>query len=220
MLREREQINGRRTQPKPNQPIAFARRLAGSEVFRAHVQGRHGAGRGNGQLSRWRRPDRVRAVCRRSASLRYATESMRLTTRLMQLASWLLLQRAVNDGEMSAEQAQPRKGQGQARRPGDGDGGAELGRTAGTAPVADRALAAACGSGSATSNGPRQPGQARRLGATIRSPGRSARSPGLSAPSPNSRHPQRLPNEKGPSRRALDRFSPWRAVGQLPISPL
>ena len=31
--------------------------------------------------------------------------SMRLTTRLMQLASWLLLQRAVNEGQMSAEQA-------------------------------------------------------------------------------------------------------------------
>ncbi len=41
----------------------------------------------------------------RPASLAYATESMRLTTRLMQLASWLLLQRAVNEGEMSHEQA-------------------------------------------------------------------------------------------------------------------
>jgi regulator of CtrA degradation len=41
----------------------------------------------------------------RPASLAYATESMRLTTRLMQLASWLLLQRAVNEGEMSKEQA-------------------------------------------------------------------------------------------------------------------
>lgn len=41
----------------------------------------------------------------RPASLAYSTESMRLTTRLMQLASWLLLQRAVNEGEMSHEQA-------------------------------------------------------------------------------------------------------------------
>ncbi|MBO0346939.1 DUF1465 family protein [Roseibium limicola] len=41
----------------------------------------------------------------RPTSLAYATESMRLTTRLMQLASWLLLQRAVNEGEMSKEQA-------------------------------------------------------------------------------------------------------------------
>ena len=35
----------------------------------------------------------------RPASLAYATESMRLTTRLMQLASWLLLHRAVKEGE-------------------------------------------------------------------------------------------------------------------------
>jgi regulator of CtrA degradation len=41
----------------------------------------------------------------RSSSLAYATESMRLTTRLMQLASWLLLHRAVNEGEMSLAQA-------------------------------------------------------------------------------------------------------------------
>ena len=34
----------------------------------------------------------------------YASESMRLTTRLMQLASWLLLQRAANNGEMTTEQ--------------------------------------------------------------------------------------------------------------------
>ena len=37
----------------------------------------------------------------RDASFVYATESMRLTTRLMQLASWLLLQRAVNEGEIT-----------------------------------------------------------------------------------------------------------------------
>jgi regulator of CtrA degradation len=41
----------------------------------------------------------------RAAALSYASESMRLTTRLMQIASWLLLQRAVNEGEMTPEQA-------------------------------------------------------------------------------------------------------------------
>ena len=34
---------------------------------------------------------------------------MRLTTRLMQLASWLLLHRAVNEGEMSLAQANKEK---------------------------------------------------------------------------------------------------------------
>lgn len=45
----------------------------------------------------------------RMASVLYAAESMRLTTRLMQLASWLLLQRAVNNGEMSREQVMAEK---------------------------------------------------------------------------------------------------------------
>src|ERR1700685_3477307 len=45
----------------------------------------------------------------RSAALVYATESMRLTTRLMQLASWLLLHRAVKEGEMTPPQASKEK---------------------------------------------------------------------------------------------------------------
>jgi len=45
----------------------------------------------------------------REASFVYATESMRLTTRLMQLASWLLLQRAVNEGELTVESARTEK---------------------------------------------------------------------------------------------------------------
>ena len=38
-------------------------------------------------------------------SLAYAGESMRLTTRLMQIASWLLVQRAVREGDMTADAA-------------------------------------------------------------------------------------------------------------------
>jgi regulator of CtrA degradation len=45
----------------------------------------------------------------RAVSLTYATESMRLTTRLMQLASWLLLHRAVKEGEMTLVQANREK---------------------------------------------------------------------------------------------------------------
>lgn len=63
----------------------------------------------------------------RHGAIAYATESMRLTTRLMQLASWLLLQRAVSAGELSEEAAAKEKsrinlsdiGPG-ARLPGDG----------------------------------------------------------------------------------------------------
>jgi regulator of CtrA degradation len=42
-------------------------------------------------------------------AIAYASESMRLTTRLMQLAAWLLLQRAVNEGDMTLAQAQTDK---------------------------------------------------------------------------------------------------------------
>ena len=41
----------------------------------------------------------------RGAALAYAGESMRLTTRLMQVASWLLVQRAVREGDMPAAEA-------------------------------------------------------------------------------------------------------------------
>jgi regulator of CtrA degradation len=40
-----------------------------------------------------------------ATSLSYATESMRLTTRLMNIASWLLIRRSVNNGEMTQDRA-------------------------------------------------------------------------------------------------------------------
>jgi regulator of CtrA degradation len=45
------------------------------------------------------------------ANVLYAAESMRLTTRLLDLASWLLIRRAIKEGEMSEAEAQ-RKSQG------------------------------------------------------------------------------------------------------------
>lgn len=41
----------------------------------------------------------------RNAALVYAGESMRVTTRLMQAASWLLIQRAVQEGDMTPQDA-------------------------------------------------------------------------------------------------------------------
>lgn len=41
----------------------------------------------------------------RAGALAYAGESMKLTTRLMQIASWLLVQRAVREGDMTAAAA-------------------------------------------------------------------------------------------------------------------
>jgi regulator of CtrA degradation len=93
--------------PAPT-PVSFIQRLTTSESFRAFF--REGMalveesaayldGAGREESRRLRRP----------AALAYATESMRLTTRLMQIASWLLLQRAVNEGELSPAQAASEK---------------------------------------------------------------------------------------------------------------
>lgn len=41
----------------------------------------------------------------RKIAMLYAGESMRVTTRLMQAASWLLVQRAVHEGDMKVEDA-------------------------------------------------------------------------------------------------------------------
>lgn len=61
----------------------------------------------------------------RHAALTYASESMRLTTRLMQIASWLLVQRAVAEGEITPGEALQEKtrvrlagGEGSDRAPG------------------------------------------------------------------------------------------------------
>ncbi len=85
-------------------PIVFGRHFAHSDTFKtlfregmALVEETAAYLDGDGRTES--------RVLSRGASLGYATESMRLTTRLMQIASWLLLQRAVNEGEMSAEQA-------------------------------------------------------------------------------------------------------------------
>lgn len=89
-------------------PIAFAERFANSETFRdlfregmALVEETAAYLDGDGR--------RESRDLTRSGSLLYTTESMRLTTRLMQLASWLLLQRAVNEGELGREEARREK---------------------------------------------------------------------------------------------------------------
>lgn len=84
--------------------IDFAARFTGSETFRSLF--REGMQLVEETASYLDGPGRAESRgLGRSASLIYATESMRLTTRLMQLASWLLLQRAVNEGEMTQAQA-------------------------------------------------------------------------------------------------------------------
>ncbi len=48
----------------------------------------------------------------------YATESMRLTTRLLELASWLMIRRALKEGEITAEEARTKRERVKLRAPG------------------------------------------------------------------------------------------------------
>jgi regulator of CtrA degradation len=88
--------------------VSFSERLANSQVFATLFRDGmalveetasylDGAGRAESKK------------LERTAAMVYATESMRLTTRLMQLASWLLLHRAVKEGEMTLAQANKEK---------------------------------------------------------------------------------------------------------------
>ena len=90
------------------EPISFGHAYAQSETFRALFQdgmtlveetANYLDGDGRAAAKTLTRP----------SSIVYATESMRLTTRLMQLASWLLLHRSVNDGDMTIAQATEEK---------------------------------------------------------------------------------------------------------------
>ncbi len=89
-------------------PISFAEKLASSEAFK--VLFREGMGLVETSAAYLDGAGRAEAkALPRMEALAYASESMRLTTRLMQIASWLLLQRAVNEGEMSQAQAKAEK---------------------------------------------------------------------------------------------------------------
>lgn len=85
-------------------PVSFIEKLAGSEAFDAMFREGMGLVEESAAYLDGAGRDEAKALPRAEA-LAYAAESMRLTTRLMQIASWLLLQRAVNQGELTRTQA-------------------------------------------------------------------------------------------------------------------
>jgi len=88
--------------------VSFSERLANSQVFAALF--RDGMALVEETATYLDGPGRNESKkLERNAAMVYATESMRLTTRLMQLASWLLLHRAVKEGEMTLAQANKEK---------------------------------------------------------------------------------------------------------------
>src|SRR5437868_3492244 len=89
-------------------PVSFGERLASSQAFATLFRDGMGLVEETASyLDGTGRQDSKKLE--RAAALAYATESMRLTTRLMQLASWLLLHRAVKEGEMTLSQANKEK---------------------------------------------------------------------------------------------------------------
>ena len=94
--------------PVKTNTVSFGQKLAGSEMFKALFK--EGMSLVEEAAAYLDGPGRSESrQLPRNDALAYASESMRLTTRLMQLASWLLLQRAVNEGEMSLAQAATEK---------------------------------------------------------------------------------------------------------------
>jgi regulator of CtrA degradation len=95
------------TQPAAQGPAfdsARAMEFARSEVFERTF--REGMGLVEETAAYLDGPGRAAAKkLSRAAALAYAGESMRLTTRLMQVASWLLVQRAVREGEIALSEA-------------------------------------------------------------------------------------------------------------------
>ena len=89
----------------------------------------------------------------RLAATLYAAESMRLTTRLMQVASWLLLQRAANSGEMTRDQVASEKSKVRLDTASANDDSVGLERAAGRFSRPGQPLAQPAGAGAAPGRG-------------------------------------------------------------------
>jgi regulator of CtrA degradation len=90
--------------PEPPARTAVVRDFAKSELFeRTFAEGMELVEETAGYLDGVGRKESK--LLSRNAALVYAAESMRLTTRLMQIASWLLVQRAVREGDMPVTEA-------------------------------------------------------------------------------------------------------------------
>ncbi len=90
------------------QPIRLAERRIFSDSFKPLYNEGMGLVEQAAEYLDGRGRVEAKRLSRNGATL-YAAESMRLTTRLMQIASWLLLQRAANSGEMTRDQVASEK---------------------------------------------------------------------------------------------------------------
>ena len=97
-------MNQFRTFAVDNAPADFGQNFVRSDAFRALF--REGMLLVEETASYLDGPGRGESrALERTAALTFASESMRLTTRLMQIAAWLLVQRAGAEGEITTSQA-------------------------------------------------------------------------------------------------------------------
>jgi regulator of CtrA degradation len=88
--------------------VAFGERLAGSSQFdRLFADGMGLVERTAAYLDTDGRADARKLA--QPISIAYATESMRLTTRLLEIASWLLIRRSLKNGELTLQEAQAKR---------------------------------------------------------------------------------------------------------------
>jgi regulator of CtrA degradation len=97
--------------------ISFGERFAASDQFDAIFK--EGMGLVERTASYLDGPGRRESrQLRGPVAVLYATESMRLTTRLLELASWLMIQRALKEGEICEEEARGKRARVKLRAPG------------------------------------------------------------------------------------------------------
>jgi regulator of CtrA degradation len=101
----------------PGVTVSFGERFAASDQFDAIFK--EGMALVERTASYLDGPGRKEArLLRGPVSVLYATESMRLTTRLLELASWLMIRRALKAGEISADEARAKRERVRLRAPG------------------------------------------------------------------------------------------------------
>src|SRR5215470_6921849 len=105
------------TAPTTGVTISFGERFAASDQFDAIFK--EGMALVERTASYLDGPGRKEArLLRGPVSVLYATESMRLTTRLLELASWLMIRRALKAGEISEDEARVKRERVRLRAPG------------------------------------------------------------------------------------------------------
>jgi regulator of CtrA degradation len=101
----------------PSTAISFGERFAASEQFDAIFK--EGMGLVEKTAAYLDGPGRKEArALRGPVAVLYATESMRLTTRLLELASWLMIRRALKVGEITPDEAGAKRQRVRLRGPG------------------------------------------------------------------------------------------------------